>query len=184
MAGTRTSRRRSGFTLIELAVGMAILVIGVLGFSQSLVSAQKLDVKNREMDRAAQAAREVMERMRAESFPDVFRRFNTVTADDPGGAGTAPGAGFSVAGLTARAGDADGLPGEIIFPTLSASPEAIHETVVNAQLGMPRDLNGDGVIDAADHSTDYRVLPVIVRVSWRGVGGDGYYELQTMLADY
>jgi len=184
MAVFRGSRQRSGFTIIELAVAIAILVVGVAGFAQALVTAQKAEVKNREMDHAAEAARMVVERMQAESFPDVFRRFNSVTSDDPGGAGTAPGVGFAVEGLSPVAGDADGLPGEIVFPVATATPGAIYETTVNAQLGMPRDLNANGLIDATNHATDYRVLPVLVRVRWRGVSGNGFYELQTLLADY
>ena len=37
---------------------------------------------------------------------------------------------------------------------------------------MPRDLNGDGVIDKENHAKDFLVLPVKVRVRWRGVTGD------------
>ena len=51
-------------------------------------------------------------------------------------------------------------------------------------MGMPRDLDGDGVIDALDHSGDYRLLPVLVRVAWRGSSGPAKLEFRTMLADY
>ena len=39
------------------------------------------------------------------------------------------------------------------------------------------------MIDAADHSQDYRVLPVTVRVLWTGAAGKGKLEMSTMFAD-
>ena len=51
----------------------------------------------------------------------------------------------------------------------------------DASLGMPRDLNGDGVIDSEDHAGDYVLLPVKVRVNWRGITGDRSFEVCTVL---
>jgi type II secretory pathway pseudopilin PulG len=179
--GARSTR---GLTLIELTVGIAILMIGVFGFSRSIVSISSSSQKQHELARATQAARDVMERIGAEAFPEAFRRFNSDPADDPGGPGTAPGSGFAVAGLSALPGDADGLPGEVIFPTPSAAPSQLREDVTIADLGMPRDLNGDGAVDANNHALDYKLLPVIVRVRWRTASGAGEFELKTMLAGY
>jgi hypothetical protein len=87
--------------------------------------------------------------------------------------------------LQAVAGDPDGFPGEIVFPiTLVGGVPQLREDVVNAKLGMPRDLNGDGVVDANNHAGNYQLLPVLVRVRWRGVGGNGLVELPTMLASF
>jgi type II secretory pathway pseudopilin PulG len=180
----RRSSPRGGFTLLELAIGTVILMIGVLGFSMSIASIGKSSQKQRELARATQAAREVIERIQAESFAEAFRRFNAVTADDPGGAGTAPGASFAVEGLSAIPGDADGQPGEVLFPTPGGTPGQLREDIVIADLGMPRDLNGDGAVDAGDHALDYKLLPVLVRVRWRSPAGDGLFELKTMLAEY
>jgi hypothetical protein len=36
---------------------------------------------------------------------------------------------------------------------------------------MPRDLNGDGAIDALDHTLDHRILPVRVAVTYQGPRG-------------
>jgi hypothetical protein len=60
----------------------------------------------------------------------------------------------------------------------------LREDVNLPELGMPRDLNGDGAVDAGNHSTDYRLLPVIVRVRWQGAGGPSQFELKTMLANF
>jgi hypothetical protein len=92
------------------------------------------------------------------------------------------GAGFEVAGLDPRDGDADGLCGRIEFPTLDvgAGPE-LREDVGDPGLGMPRDLDGDGVWPEAGPIADYVVLPVRVVVEWRGVSGDRQVRLETML---
>ena len=52
-----------------------------------------------------------------------------------------------------------------------------------ARAGMPRDLGGAPGVDAADHAADYRVLPTIVRVRWRGVRGDAQIALALTLSN-
>jgi hypothetical protein len=170
--------------MIELAVAMAVLVVGVLGYSKSIMSARLSIQRIHELDRAAQSAREMLERIEAEAFADAFRRFNADPTDDPGGAGTAPGASFAINGLSAVPGDADGMAGEVIFPVRPGVASQLREDVLMPELGMPRDLSGDGVVDAGDHALDYKLLPVIVRVTWRSSSGPASYELKTLLANY
>ena len=64
------------------------------------------------------------------------------------------------------------------FPTVSGQ---LREDVADAQLGTPMDLNGDGAIDGADHSGDYVLLPVRIRVRWRGVTGLRTFDVCTVL---
>lgn len=176
---------RGGFTLVELAIGITILLVGVLGFAQTLVSLEKTQARTRESGRAAQAARAMLERIQAEAFPEAFRRFNQDPGDDPGGVGSAPGANFAVEGLSAQADDADGLPDEVFFPRTPGFPGELRESVVDEALGMPRDLNGDGNVHAtASYATDYRLLPVRVRVAWVGSAGPAAVELRTVLGNY
>lgn len=184
--GQRQRRRytRRGLTLVELAVGMAVLTVGVLSFIQVLVASNRAEAKNRELARAASAARQTLESIDAEAFADAFRRFNDTGADDPGGANTAPGKHFAVEGLSALPSDADGFPGEVIFPSPTNAPNQLREDFASAELGMPRDLNGDNVIDAANHATDYWMLPVIVRVRWRSASGPGEYEIKSVIGNY
>jgi hypothetical protein len=52
-------------------------------------------------------------------------------------------------------------------------------------LGCPRDLNADGLVDAADHRGDWVILPVRVRLQWMPRGGTTRprtFEMFTMLA--
>jgi hypothetical protein len=50
-------------------------------------------------------------------------------------------------------------------------------------LGLPRDLNGDLIVDSSDHAADYLVLPAIVRIEWRGRLGPRQFEMSTMFVD-
>lgn len=177
--------RRSGLTLVELAIGVVVLVTAVLGFAQALISLQRSQQHTREAGRAMQAARQVLESIQAQAFAEAFRIYNGEPGDDPAGAGTAPGKNFAVNGLRARADDPDGLPGEVIFPTPADMPGVLRENTIDNALGMPRDLNGDGIISGVDnYATTYTVLPVRVRVQWEGAGGKGSVELRTLLGNY
>jgi hypothetical protein len=187
-SGSRGSLRRSrraGLTLIEIAVGCVILVTGVLSFAQAMIALEKGQQHTREVGRATQAARQVLEGIQAQAFAEAFRYYNGTPDDDPGGPGTAPGKNFSVPGLNPKPGDPDGFVGEVIFPTPAGMPGVLRENTVDTKLGMPRDLNGDGLINTlADYSTTYTILPVRVRVEWVGTGGPGVVELRTLLGNF
>ena len=125
-----------------------------------------------------------VEQLQAENFGDVFALYNGADADDPGGVGTAPGSGFLVDGLNLLVGDADGFAGEVFFPVIDDA-SVLREDAEFAVMGMPRDLDGDGDIDGLDHSDDYQLLPVVVRVTWRtSTGQTSTYQLRTLLANY
>jgi len=112
---------------------------------------------------------------------DICALYNADPDDDPGGFDTAPGPFFEVEGLDPRPGDVDGAVGEIIMPTTDGFD--LREDVVDDQIGTPRDLDLDGVIDSADHSADYLILPVLVRLEWRGSTGDRVMSFKTILTD-
>jgi hypothetical protein len=179
------ARSRRGLTLLELLFCITLLTLGISAIARATVGMARAGSMAHDTELATQAARAMLERIQAEAFSQAFRSFNALASDDPGGAGTAPGANFAVAGLRALPGDPDGLPGEILFPTRAGTPGVLSENVVDPHLGMPRDLDGDGLVDAANHSTDYNLLPVLVRVRWQARDGSaGAVELQTLLANY
>jgi prepilin-type N-terminal cleavage/methylation domain-containing protein len=172
------AKQRAGFSLIEMSVAAVVLTVAVCGLSGSIVSSVALNRVNHETALAEAAVRGTMERITGSTFAETFARFNADPADDPGGAGTAPGATFAVTGLR---GDGGALPGRITFPV--GAPDVLREDVDDVALGMPRDLNGDGVVDAADHSGNYCLLPVRVTVTWRGVSGLRSLTVETLLCD-
>ena len=173
-----------GLSLVEIAVTLSVLITVLTGFSQALVSSMVASQAARETTIATEAARSVMESLSAEDFRLVFQANNSVEGDDPAGV-TNRLAAFAVEGLPPRPDDADGLCGEILFPEeLSFGSSQLREDTVDSVLTMPRDLNGDGVIDGADHSGDYQILPVVVRVDWRGAAGNSRVQFRTILANY
>lgn len=178
----RKTRRpsRAGLSLLDVLVAMTVLVVAIAGLSGSLVSSLKLARVNEETSLADDAAQAVAAELRGQDFRDVFALYNTVAADDPA-ATPAPGPDFDVRGLTAQAGDADGRVGRVIFPT--GAPGTLREDVIDASLGLPRDVNGDGVVDAVDHAGDYVLLPVTIRLDWTGPTGDRSFELDLLLVD-
>lgn len=161
----------------------AVLTIAAGGLMSSIVASMALNRVNNETGLAQAYARRAIERMKGVDFADVFATFDKNPADDPSGVGTAPGANFEAFGLEPLATDLDGRPGEISFPTVDFGGVAqLREDVSDPALGMPRDLNGDGLPpDALDHAADYRVLPVRVRVQWRGATGPRSITIETLL---
>lgn len=176
---------RSGFTLVEVSLAIGIGAIAALGFTQSIIKSMVASNSEREITVASEAARQVIETMKGLPLDEVFLTYNDNQWDDPGEIGSAPGAHLEVVGLEALTNDEDGMPLEVIFPVQWSGmlrPE-LREDVVAPWLGMPRDLNADGEIDSVDHALDYRLLPVLIRVQWRGSSGPARIELRTMLAD-
>jgi len=175
--------QHAGFALVEIMLSAGVLAMGVLGLFGALVASARLAAENRETALAHQAARAMCERMQATPFAQIFATYNTDPSDDPGGPGTAPGASFAVAGLEPAQAGAGVKAGEIFFPTIAlhGTAVALCESVSDPALGMPRDLNGDGRIDAGALTGHYLVLPVRVRVRWRGFSGERSLELASLL---
>lgn len=181
LAGNAGTRKRAGFSLVEVMIGLAVLVIAIMGALSSITSSAMLGETTPETTRAHLAAMAMLERMRAEPFDDLFARYNTTPKDDP--TPEAPGADFEIAGLDPQDDDADGMAGEVLFPAAEGS-QVLREDLVDPSFGMPRDLNADGTIDAADHADDYAQLPVRVRVSWRGATGEHTLVVEAVLGNW
>ena len=170
---------RSGLTMVELTMIMMVLLVAVGGTLGSISSFVVLSDSSWERSVAFAGAQRAIEEMQAEDFNEVFARFNTSAADDPAGA---QGPDFVVDGLNVRNGDADGMVGRIVFPIDPANPTQLREDLVDDLFGFPRDLNGDNAADGFDHADDYAILPVQVRVEWRGrSGGNRFVEIETIL---
>ena len=171
----------AGYTLLELMIALVVVTIAVGAISTSMASTSSLSRATEERGIALDAALSVMEAMRATDPQEVFVRYNQTTLDDPA-AGASPGRYFAVPGLTVRPGDPDGFVGEVIFP---GDGVQLLESGTDVELGMPRDLNGDGVtdpiIDLIDHAGDYTILPARVRIEWEGQGGRQRVEMYTQV---
>lgn len=174
--------------MIELLIVLVIVLVAASIFASTVAAMSNTRWINRENALAIEAARVVVEQMHNKPFSELWARYNKNDADDPDGPGTAVGHRFAVAGLSPTASSPDGLVGEIFLPAMAApvlGPPVweLREDFVDASLGMPRDLNGDLVVDSEDHSEDYFLLPVLIRVEWAGHGGDRRIELFTMMCE-
>jgi type II secretory pathway pseudopilin PulG len=159
-------------TLIEVVLVMTVMLVAISMLSGTLLAAARQRNFQREEAIASLALRNAVERLRELPCQQVYASYNADPADDPLGPGTAPGPRFATPGLTPLPEAADGLTGTIVFPEIEVpGGAALREDVENELLGMPRDLNGDNVVDALDHSSDYLALPLEVRVEWSGQTG-------------
>jgi type II secretory pathway pseudopilin PulG len=166
--GVPRGRRRSrGFTIVELLVSFSALMVVLLGFSRMLLSSHMASSTTHEATLAKEAARSMIERLQAAPLAAVYAQYNA-----------APWPGFAVRGLEAPLDDPDGLPGIIRFPEQGG---VLSELAIQPQYGWPMDMDRDGDVLTADVSGTYRRLPVVVRVEWRGSGGDGSVEFRTVL---
>ena len=174
-------RRQRGATLISLFLWAVFMLIGALALARVVLGSVAASATNRETALAVEAANEAIESLQQFEFSEVFKRCNATTVDDPE-AGLSPGPGFAVPGLDAIAGDPDGLPGWIQFPTAEGNEGLLAEGFRERFAGMPTDLNLDG--DELDPlTTEYKLLPVIVTVRWRGTTGVRRTQLATVLVD-
>ena len=184
MTTNRGSQGRSaGFTLVEIIVAVVILAIAVGGISSSMLSSMALNRVNGETALAQQAARGALEELTGVPFDEAWAVYNADPADDGGLSVAALGPNFVVAGLDAQTADIDGMCGRIEFPSVTFGVgQELREDVVDAGLGMPRDLDLDGIWpEVVNIAPDYSVLPVRVLIEWRGVSGDRSVRLETML---
>ena len=163
-SGTRS--RRAGFSLIEIAVVMALLLIAIGGLSGAVISSIRLSEVNEQTAIADEAARRMLAEMSGVQFDQIFATFNADPNDDVFGPGLGEGPNFAVRGLTPRHDDPDGFVGEIQFPTVPFNGGlGIDENTDDISLGMPRDLTGDDDTDDVIQG-GYLVLPVKVRLEW------------------
>lgn len=175
----------AGVTVVEMLIVMAILLVAVRAFAETITAAARQRRLNHEALVAAEGARFVLESMREVSLANVFALYNSDPADDPAGAGTAPGHRFTVEGLRPMPDEPDGQVGEIFFPAVEVGGVLeLREDFVDRSMGMPRDLDGDSIIDGTDHSGDYFRLPVSVRLRWMSVVGERTMRIDSMLCLY
>ncbi len=178
--GMQRDGTQRGFTALEVIITGSVLAVAACALVAALVNAMTLASVNRETATAAEAAREVVERLHGVPCTMVFRTFNADPYDDPNGIGTAPTGVFRFDPGNGPTADGD-LTVQVLMPLGYGG--RVREDVVNPDLGMPRDLNGDGEIDSLDHSGDYILLPIRVLVTWRGVTGIRTVESSTVLGD-
>ena len=155
----------AGLGLIETLVATAILATAILAILSVAGHSIKLDEVNRETALATDAARIRYEQLRALPLMHVLATYNEDPVDDPDGEATAIGPKVIVTR------DQAGLNFQSVVELPLTPAGELREDADRPEMGLPRDLNGDGLIDDADHRDDYVILPVAVRVTWNGTSG-------------
>lgn len=160
--------KRSGFTLVEIGLAMSVLMVALMAMSASTLQTHALRRQNRERAVAQNQLRVLSEEIH--SLADQIRRegggvwsHSFVQALSPGGT---LGDTFDIPGLTPREGEATVGTITLILD------ESQTDAALGLELGMPRDLDGDGAADNADVTATARILPVLVTARWRGISGD------------
>jgi hypothetical protein len=184
MRPIRHRRQRAGMSAIELIVAVTVLTVAFGMYATTVTAVGRQRQILRESSLAGDACQDLMETMRSEPIGDVYALYNHDENDDPDGAGTAPGPRFDVLGLDPEAG-ADAV-GEVRLPEIEVAPGVweLREDIEDAELGMPRDLNGDSIIDERNHAEDYVHLPVLIRAHWKGAYGTRRFELVALCTEF
>jgi len=150
-----------GFSLVEAMMAVVVLVVGLMAMLSSIAVTGRLSQMDHESSLAMEAMEQTLARLRSTEYSELYTRYG------PGGTQM-----FPVPGLTSPG---TALPGRIQLVT--------NETLSNAQLGLPRDLNGDGDAEDTDVSDSYVLMPVVVTVEWTGPTGLRRLQLRSLLAE-
>ncbi len=150
--------------MIELAIAMSILLIGVVAVSSASARLHGLRKSSREITIGQNALRAMAERIHARAY--------TVAEDDPGEWAEKLTAIYSAGGEFGDTFDVRGLNvdrGEVSIGSLQIlTDETLTDEALGFQIGMPRDLNGDGDALDTDVSATARILPVLLTLQWTG----------------
>jgi type II secretory pathway pseudopilin PulG len=161
------NKKASGFTLVEIGMAMTVLLVALMAMGASTLRMSSLRRQNRERALAQNAIRLISEQLHATA--DEVRRAGGdwspefIAEISPGGS---LGNEFAIRGLNPQADTTTVGTIEVMVDETASDAETGFE------LGMPRDLDGDGQILSSDVSANARILPVVVRVQWRGISGN------------
>lgn len=165
--GGRAARAgRGGFTLMELALAMTILLIALLSVSASTLRSHTLRRHNREHTVAHNALRAYAEQIHSASVE---------ASTTPGTWGQALYALYGPGGSVGTQFDVPELdrasPGVPVGSIRLVTDETLSDADLGVNIGMPRDLDGDGAVSETDVTASAKLLPMILSVEWTGVSG-------------
>jgi hypothetical protein len=170
-------RRLRGITLLEVVIALSAMTIGLMTALKCIGSSLHLERVNRESTLGIAEAKRLLGEVRGETEARLLATYDDDKSNDPDGAGTAPGRVVPLPGLGWSGANASGSC-TVLLPYDNAGN--LREDLDLPELGLPRDLDGDGLVDSADHSTDAIFLPVAVRVEWTGAQGQRQIVLRSI----
>ncbi len=144
----------------------SVLLIGLLAMTSTSVVVNSLRRSASDQQRAQGALQAIVEDLHA-----IAREADNDAANWAGdianvyGAGGNPGNQFDVAGLDPWVGNPS------VATVTLVTDETATDAMLNAAVGMPRDLDGDGLATNTNVTTTAALLPAIVRMQWKGTSG-------------
>jgi prepilin-type N-terminal cleavage/methylation domain-containing protein len=176
---SRIDRRLSpeaGMTLVEVLVASAIVAIALLAHAATTLAGHRFGRSEETRGLAIGTLRRFVERMRSdEDWEGLYARLRTRA--DAAGAGTGaeptlyvPSAYYDDLSVPPALGEVGVRVDVPAAPPEGGGPRVLREDVADDRFGLPADLNGDGRVDAASRSLDYRALPVQVTFRWTAAG--------------
>ena len=174
----RSAPSRSGFTLLDVCVSLALLAAGLGALLGSTFSAMKLDRVNASTALASQVLRGMCEQMQAMPIDEVLEAY-VLREDEDEHVRAGKLARLTPHG-PARAELGEGNLVAARFP-LAADGRTLREDLDLPGLGLPRDLDGDGTIDGVDKHASFRILPVVLELDWNGPSGPQHLAVSTVL---
>jgi len=166
IARRRLRASRSGFSILEIAVGTAFLMIGLLVVTSSVLALQN-------MRRVDEESRIVGETLR--SLMHEIHEVAEVSVGTPGGWAPSVLAACAPGGTMGQVFDVPGLdpwPEERTVGRLEVlTDETVTDAELGVELGLPLDLDRDGRIGNPDVGEGAVLLPVVLRARWVGASG-------------
>ena len=166
MSAGRGAERR-GFTVLEMAITMSVLMVALYALTSTVWRLHDLSSANKERRLAEDALRSISEEIRsisaaAKAEPASWAR----TLSGAFGPGGRPGERFDVRELCPRP------EAQSVGSVWIVTDETLTDEAIGFELGLPRDLDGDGSATNTDVSATATVLPVVLRLRWKGASGE------------
>jgi hypothetical protein len=165
MKGTR--KNAAGFSMIEAVAGLGLLATGLLTLASSTVTGSAGMRVNAEGAAAVRIARDAIARLHTGDveFKDMLAHYTTGIYDPARETWATPGArSFDVTTFDRREATV-----VYTFPPIAEGLDLNGDPVVGIREDLlKRDVNGDGVVQAAQGAIvhDYKMLPITVTVTW------------------
>ena len=151
---------------MEIALAMTVLLVSLLSISATTLGSHTLRRQNRERVLALNAVRAMSERIHSTSY--------TASLDDGTWASQLV-ATYGPDGTFGNTFDAPELnrvdPDTPVGTITLILDETATDAELDVELGLPRDLDGDGLTTNTDVSDRARILPILLEITWEGVSG-------------
>ena len=168
----------TGMTLIEVMIAAMVLAIGIMSAMSALISVSTLETANHDDLIAISVAKQKLAEIQTQKFQTVFSFYGPNGQQNKFDVYPLPEGQGKIEFPTNPAIADNALPDTSISYTLS---EMVNNSGLATDLGMPMDLDGDGLASKTDVTTTYVLLPMRITITWNSSVGPRSMKLCTML---